>query len=332
MSVNPRSPILLQAQIVVPPAGSMGLADTTLLENPFQGPMWLDEIRFSLPVLDGTSSPALSWSALSVDLKLGNTPITRANVPISLLGKALNDGVNNSLAPGELARTNQTDAASSGVGLSAGPQRFTWKLPKPLFIPARELLRPTMYFTPYSGATARTVTIAYACRPLPLNYPTPAKLDVPWVSYFKPGFSAVPSSADITDQSTPNDIYNPWAQELHVQRFVGRFMGLPYFEADNFMGLASAQIDFNTGLTKSGTFVTAQDSFGNILVRDPTPFAHVFDVLDRSWTVNARLAPKGFYTFTVDRQWSGYPSNSIGLTQATVGISMVGWREVAYLP
>lgn len=326
MSVDPRSPLLLQAQIIVPPAGSMGLADTTLLENPFQGPMWLDEIRFRLPVSDGVMAPPLSWSAIGVDLKLGNIPITRSNTPISLLGKTLNDAFNNNFSPGEQAWTNQDD-----TGFVAGPQMFTWKLPKPLFIPARELLRPTMYFRPYAGAAARTVTICYACRPLPVNFPTPAKLDIPWVSYFSPGFSAVPSATDLSDQSTPSEIYNPWNEELHVQRFVGRFMGQPYYEADNFMGLASAQVDFTTGLTKSGTFVTAQDSFGNILVRDPTPFAHVFDFLDRSWTVNAKLPSKGFYTFTVDRQWSAYPANSLGLTAATVGISMIGWREVAYI-
>ena len=66
------SPLLLQAQIV-PPAGggSFGLADTSLLENPFRAPMWLDEIRFRLD--SGTG-----WSSMGVTgrFKCG-TPLLR---------------------------------------------------------------------------------------------------------------------------------------------------------------------------------------------------------------------------------------------------------------
>ena len=80
-----RSPLLLQAQIT-PPAGggSFGLADSTRLENPFNEPMWIDEIRFRLPDTG-------NWSRFSVELKLGETVLTKGFVPIGLLGKVLND-------------------------------------------------------------------------------------------------------------------------------------------------------------------------------------------------------------------------------------------------
>ena len=315
---NALSPLLLQAQIT-PPAGggSFGLADPTRLENPFQGPMWLDEIRFRLPTADGKTGFA-PWSRLSIELKLGELPLTRSFVPISLFGKVLNDSV---------VGGSQLENKPPGV--------FTWKLPKPLYIPARDFLRPTMYFEPYPGITTdQTVTIAYACRPIPKGTPPPRVLQLPWVSYFKPPEIAV-GSTDQTDQSTPSDLYNPWVQDLHVQRFIGRLMvtrsDLPSqtFEDDGFMSLASANINLDTGLPITGTFVSAQDSLNNILVRDPTPFAHVFDFVDRSWTVNSVLPPKGFYLFTVDRLWSAYAS-PIPYT-ATVGIGMVGWREVQYV-
>ncbi len=314
--MNPISPLILQAQIS-PPAGggSFGLADSTKLENPFQGPMWLDEIRFKLPGSEAGTLDTQAWSRLAVELKLGETPLTNGYVPISLLGKVLND--------------SESFGENSG-GATVSPGAFTWKLPKPLFIPAREFLRPTMYFQPYSGAPAKVVTIMYVCRPLPKGTPPPLVMQIPWVTYFKPpdlSCALASPATDTTNDSTPADLYNPWDEELHVQRFVGRLMGQNYGENQNHMSIASANINLTTEALASGTLVSAQDSFNNILIRDRTPFAHVFDFLDRAWTVNCILAPKGFYLFTVDRLWSGYlPSEAF---VATIGISMVGWREVS---
>lgn len=308
------SPIILQAQITLPvTGGEFGLADTTRLENPFQGPMWLDEIRFRMPIstAGGDASP-LAWSNLKVSLKLGEIPLTHGFVPIGLLGKVLNDSTG----------LEQTTS-------SLGPAMFTWKLPKPLFIPARELLRPTMYIEPgFTTVPTKTITIIYACRPLPQGTPTPKVLQLPWVTYFKPP-NLTTATSDQTDQSTPSDLFNPWDQDLHVQRFVGRLMQI-FGEDDGYMDIASALVDLNTGLPTIGTFVSAQDSFNNILIRDETPFAHVFDFVDRSWTVNCKVPPKGFYLFTVDRLWSLYTAGG-GAINATVGISMVGWREVTVL-
>lgn len=311
------SPLLLQAQITLPSGGGeIGLADTTRLENPFQGPMWLDEIRFRLPA---PFSPVLTWASISCRLKLGNLPLTQNLVPIGLFGKVLNDS------------GTAEHMVDDTVLLPRVPDLFTWKLPKPLFIPARELLRPTFYLQTFPGAPSQVVTVCYACRPLPVGTPTPRRLQLPWVASFVPPMLA--TGSDRTDVSTPADLYNPWDQDLHVQRFNGRFMvqGNTIFnqqgEEGGNMTLASVEQDLETGLVTMGTVVQAQDSFNNILVRDPTPFQHVFDMVDRAWTVNAILPPKGFYTFTMDRLWAAYTGQPI---TATCGISMVGWREVDY--
>lgn len=314
------SPLLLQTQITVPAAGEMGVADPTKLENPFQGPMWLDEIRFRLPV----ASPSLdnngvSWSSLFCKLFLGEMPLTQGNVPISLLGKGLNDSIENTYT------------------VNDSPYIFTWKLPKPLFIPARDYLKPVLYFAPFSGAASVVVTVCYACRPLPIGTPTPSVLQIPWVaSYVPPVQVTGVAAADRVDESQPSDLYNPWFEDLHVQRFVGRLMGVNNAgvggssgEENGFMALASVSPDFQSGLSNGvGTLISAQDSQNNILIRDPTPFAHVFDFIDRAWTVNCILPSKGFYQFTVERFWAQY-SGSLNFTP---GISMIGWREVVYSP
>ncbi len=314
------SPLLLEAQIS-PPAGggSFGLADPTRLENPFQAPMWLDEIRIRLPSANG-GAEAAAWSTLALELKLGNTPLTKGFVPIGLFGKTLSD--------------------ATILGSNNGMAYLTWKLPKPLFIPAREFLRPTFYCAPFSGAPTKTATLIYCCRPLARGTPTPQTLQIPWVTFYVPPNIVSGGSnqgTDRTDQSTPADLYNPWDEELHVQRFVGRLMPQnSAYDCTGLMELASAFVsldpsnvaDFSVpiGQVITGTLVSAQDSFNNILIRDPTPFAHVFDYLDRAWTVNCVLPPKGFYLFSIDRLWANFdPADAVTIT---VGISMVGWRDV----
>lgn len=316
------SPLLLQAQITLNyVGGELGLADSTTLENPFQGPMWIDEIRFRIPATNAMTTPSYAWAGLRAKFTLAGIPLTNGFVPLGLLGKVLNDSVT---------------LGEQDVG-DGSPSIFTWKLPRPIYIPAREFLRPTLYLEPgavFSPNTfPRTVTIIYACRPVAKGTPPPEKINLPWVTFFKPPYITMTTAdggSDAIDQSQPSDIFNPWPQNLHVQRFVGRLMGIPSGEDQNHMSIASANINLTTGLPTSGTFVTAQDSFNNILVRDPTPFAHLFDFIDRAWTVNAVLPPKGFYLFTVDRNWTAYKPFEEDLT-ATVGISMISYREIDYV-
>lgn len=331
------SPIILQTRITVPAGGSMGVADPTKLENPFQGPMWLEEIRFRLPTL--AAGPGVGWSSLRVELKLGDIPITNGYVPISLLGKVLNEG----------SFGNTTINTNAAVTNEIWLQSYTWKLPKPLYIPAREYLKPQMYFDPYPGAAPIDVVITYSCRPIPAGTPPPAKIRLPWVAFYQPPYIAVPTNgSDVFNTSAPSDLYNPFQQDLHVERFLGRFMvqggyalpGLGFSDGEDgyaFGDLNSARVDLTTTLPTQGTFVSGQDSFNNILIRDPTPFAHVFDFLDRAWTVHATLPPQGYYLFKIDRMWGNYNPTTISPTpapgfSATVGISMVAWREVPYLP
>src|ERR1700733_11938940 len=124
------SPILLTAHISIPPGGAMGVADSTRLENPFQGPMWLDEVRFRIPNPTSVSAAAgVGWSSLRVELKLGDIPITNGYGPISLLGKVLQEASSN---------TDEPAGTNNALLDEASLQSFTWKLPKPLYIPARE--------------------------------------------------------------------------------------------------------------------------------------------------------------------------------------------------
>ena len=352
--MNPVSPMVLQTQIsFTTVGGELGVADPTRLENPFQAPMWLDEIRFHIPYVpvDPNANPIvvqpLRWSQLYVKLYLGNTPLTNGSVPLSLVCKQLND----SAVPGSnTVNPNVPIIPREDTGHGAVPLTYnvyTWKLPKPIFIPARDYLRPVIYYVPSPAAdlplTAVAVNIMYVVRPLPKGTPTPKTIQLPWVASYVPPFMDFQATADFnaTDQSTPSDIYNPFEQDLHVQRFVGRFLNYQvgrsatstdntYGDLRSVMQFADELVDFKNNVPLSGCFVSAQDSQNNILIRDPTPFYHLFNYLDRSWTVNCILPPKGFYLFTIDRLWD-YIANTLEVEfTASVGIAMIGWRDVVF--
>jgi hypothetical protein len=242
---------------------------------------------------------------LRMRLRLGSEELTKGFVPLGCLGKVLND------------------ETSMGNG---GHNSFVWRLPKPLYVPPSELLVPSFFTAP--GASAPNDyphEVSYAGYSLE-GEPPPSEVHLPWASAWVPRKVLVPAdvatSQNYIDISKTGDFPNPFPVPLHVQRFIGRYEFGTYSESAN------------VGQDLAGflTTVTATDSAGNILVRDPTPFSHLFSPIDRCWTVNAVLPPKGFYRFRMERNFAGYAVYSGTPTYFNLGIGMVGWRTVPYRP
>lgn len=273
------SPVLLQGTVTVSPGIKQELPYGAL-QNPFKTAMLVDEVRFSYNELSGNSTNIV----LQAEMSVGRMQLTNGTVPLRSFGRALN------------YQDTRTDLC------------FTWKLPKPLYLSAEELLVISVYFLPGYLVTQRTVTVVVAGRSLPSNFPPPAVVHYPWVTTYIPPYI---SSADSLDTSQESQLCNPFNEELHVQRFTARY--------DN---MTNSGTDEYSNITEEFTTVRAIDSFGNILVRDPTPLFHLMQAPTRSWTVNARLASKGFYLFTVERFWAAIAA------AGSVAISMVGHHDV----
>ena len=290
------SPVMLSATLVVPINSVRGLADSTQLQNPSRTAMWLDEIRFFVSF--GTSDFSTLSLQLRVSLKLGRTPITNGFVPIGLLGKLLN--------PYETIYLQYTSGAF-----------YTWKLPKPLYIPAGEYLIPAVQHIGVAGITAdANVRITYAGRSTPSGRPAPSVLNVPWATAF-----VAPSrgTGAFTDQSYETDLVNPFNEPLRVQRFLGDVV---LADSNNNRTYGNSVI---CSIGSRFTTVRMVNSNGAILARDPTPFNHLFNITDRAWTVNALLPPKGFYTAYLAQDYSLLDLASVTITPI---ISMIGHREV----
>src|SRR5258706_8657347 len=276
------SPILLQGTVTVSP-GQKAEVPFAAVQNPFKTAMLVDEIRFSANATGSNTTNLV----LQAEMFVGRVPLTNGPIPLRSFGRTL----------------NWYDACFQNSIPS------TWKLPQPMYIHAVERLIIKIYYLPGFLVPDRTVTTIVVGRSLPANQPPPKVVHFPWVAHFMTPFA---ENVDQVDTSTEANLMNPFREVLHVQRFIGRY--------DNLANSASTREV--SGLTEKETNVRASDSFGNILVRDPTPFAHLFQAPTRTWTINSQLAPNGFYLFTVDRTWDA------GAFSGTVAISMVGHHDV----
>jgi len=274
------SPILLSGVITPPGIGAtQGLADSSLMQNPFNTPMWIDEVRMR----------RVSGSGNSLDthlkLTLGRIPVTHGFVPVGALGKRL--------------------AGFTSNGDFDDPLYLTWRLPRPLLIPAGEYLVPMLY----AASSASGWRISYAGRSLPKEFAIPPIVQVPYATPFVAATRVDPTD-DTTQVSHETDLVNVFDVPLFVQRFVGRLL------------VDSA---WNAYASRELLMLRMYDSIGKILVRDETPFGHVFSELEDSWTVHTQLAPKGFYTATLLENYS-LLARGAGAVQAA--ITLVGHREV----
>lgn len=300
------SPIVLSASVSVS-ANQILEPETTRLQNPYKTAMLLEEIRFRMPfVLGAASAEWPPFLSVRAELRMGRLMMTNGFVPV-----------------GNLCRRTIEE---NGDSLGNANVWHTWKLAKPLYVPKGEFVIPRIQLDPRYGSptSAMPIQVSYAGRSLPVDCPVPRSISLPWATHFDIPKLAYSSGNTDSTISTPGQLVNPFEKSIFVQRFIGRTLRQ---SSETILGNTVNELGFFTGDSipaSTQTVVRAVDSFGNILVRDPTPFTHLFQFLDRSWTVNSMLSPKGFYIFTVDRNYTATVAN---LTFAHA-ISMVGYREV----
>lgn len=301
-----KSPILLTGTVTLTTGQQKEITDPSRMQNPFRTAMLIDEIRFKLQSgINVSGLPA--HEAFSADLRLGRLPLTDGFIPLGNFVQRLNyDTV-----------SGWADDGTTGD--------FTWRLPRPLYVPPGEqitikLRADTDASSTFAGATT-VWNVIQAGRSLSSDDKRPDVINVPWVSKYKsPIVVPDPSLGVVTQESTEADLRNPFNEPLHVQRFVGRMVTYKASVA------ASEKEVYDVHAWEPG--VRAADSFGRILVRDPTPFQHLFQYLDFNWTVHSMLEPKGFYRMILQTDFTNVVASTYSMFHT---ISMVGHREVNLL-
>lgn len=268
------------------------------LRNPLQQGMYIDEFRFTMTTARVAGG---AWyggvpDALRIALRLGNTELTKGLIPAALLG-----------------RPRDWFAESPSV-LS----NFIWRLPKPMYIPRQT----TISVQVQQQEDFRTATpLLMAVDAAMVGRPTldnPKFVNVPYAAHFQ---GSLVTSGTTVDQSTRNDLRNPFRVPLHVNRFAATnwavadgtdptsslpklALGAP-FDAPGACGANSIQL------------FDQDDRFG---VRDVTPPGGFAALSDRSWRVDSTLASNAYFVADLST------TLSTGYSSTRQAIAMIGYR------
>lgn len=302
----PASPVHLSAGALLQPGASAAVPVASLL-NPMGQDMEILEVKFEIQgEPGGINFSASLGGTVSCEFMLGSHKITNGSIPVWAFGRAEN-------LDGE-SMSGLSDQANGVIYYG-----YSWRLPRPLYIPAGAVLAPTLVNSGLFPNPA-FVRIGYSARTV---FTQPKRVCVPWVAkYTSKVFNPI-DSAD-NDQSTPFDLMNPHSEPVFLQRFCGRTL--------------IRQIDDNATEDQpasfGGQYLTMRmvDSYGRPIVRNYTPFRSVFNAATRSWELDngAQLDPGGFYTVNLKKAASTSTGN-YALASGQAFVSMVGWRELGGL-
>lgn len=292
---------------------TQGGVNTEALRNPTGAPMEILEVKWQMRSLPPLATNGMaSGGVLGCKLELGKIKLTNGFVPIWLFGRCEN------------FFADTPEIVPFGAGAASIPLEFSWKLPRPLFVPSGAVIVPTFE---HRGVTQGPVDvqISYSGRQLSMGARPPPVICAPWAA----SYVSIPFQDTVTgtDLSRETDLVNPFDVPIHLQRFTGR---LSVASLAVTVGVANAQIysDAFTYGAELDMTVTMADSAGNFVVKNALPFRQVFGGSTRSWEVHGIMPPRSFYAVLVQHAARPVGALTFVLTrQCHVGLT--GWREVA---
>lgn len=297
------SPLHLSSSLVLA-SGTNGTPPNAALKNPMGQDMEILEIKFEVSgKFSDEKFVEVFGGTIACELVMGTYKITNGSIPVWNFGRAEN-----------VDREQQIDATDD-LAVTA----YTWRLPRPLFVPAGAVVTPNFTHTALSPNTLN-VRVGYSARTV---FTKPKRIYMPWVAkYLSKSFN--PLSAGGVDSSTDLDLVNPHIEPFNIQRFVGRTLTVD--------GTGSMHESTPLFFNEQTLNVRMADSYGRPIVRSFTPFRSVFTPLTRSWDMDngAQLDPESFYRvdLRVDPITTDPFNPVFALTAGQAFISMIGWREL----
>lgn len=276
--------------------GTKGVANNSLLRNPFRTPMLIDQINFAIEMDVAANSGGDGGTTMQVEFSLGPLQLSRGYQPISAFCKTMDWAA--------LAETNYLNWSN-----------WIWRPAKPIYIPAGEYLVPTFYNAGLCSGT-RDVRITYIGRSLPKGYADPKTVDLPWVTSFVGTTRA--GGTDFTDQSNEIDLANPFTVPLNLYRMTGRVSNSSSSTQQDSMCQQSATVP----VAAAYTFIRMVSSDNNVIICNDTPMHLVFGT-PQALDIKTILEPNSFFRAFLIENYA-----SIGGTSYTPVISILGDREV----
>lgn len=154
-----------------------------------------------------------------------------------------------------------------------------WRLPKPLYVPPGEYVIPSIN-NPSGVATSYLFRIAYLGRELPDEEPIPDEVTLPFIGNYTA--LAGTDGQVYQDESKSNQLCNPFSEPLYVYRMMGgtRSIGRSFIDTTTYRELLKVSI---------------MNSRGDTIVRDPTPFQHLFPQRGPGWLVKTVLQSSEYW-------------------------------------
>lgn len=303
---QPIAPIHLSAAVQLQPGASSGVSSNALM-NPMGQDMELLEMKFMVSTTLSTSTllPQPFGGSIGVDLSLGNFKLTNGSVPVWGLGRAENLAVETVAGFYDAVVTNWFVACI-----------YSWRLPRPMFVPAGAVVAPKFSHFGYVPNTL-TVRVGYSARSV---VKSPRVSYIPWAStYSSKVFNPITTAS--SDVSQEKNLLNDTGRTFNLQRFTGR---------TQFTSQAGTAYEADPA-TFATRYLTLRmsDSYGRPLVRNYVPFRSVFGDITRSWEleeVGAQLDPGAYYRVLLKKATMTM-AGSQSLGQAQAFVTMVGWRE-----
>jgi hypothetical protein len=181
------------------------------------------------------------------------------------------------------------------VGFVGQDLHAVWRFKKPFYIAPQKHIAIKLYWnaslTPQPGVVSPNtvnVTVSLFGRALPENYPVPATVYVPYMTSFVPP-PTLNTATPALLKSVPNDLGNPYREELRVTRLTGFC---------NSFTAAAAGEDVGVGI--SLVTVRMAEYRGSIVIRDPTPFYGAFNLTTRAWDIDCVLPAGGYYSTLIN--------------------------------
>lgn len=274
------------------------------LRNQSRMPVLIDEIRLINTSFD-------SQPQMGIELRLGNVFLTRDFAPYNLFGARL---------------------GTPNIGSVQ-----TWRLPEPLFlVPGEEISARFMNLSrdDNSDYTGQNFNICLVGRALEECSVYPSMISVPYLTWYATPWRQE-GVDDYIDESNDTDLVNPFDSDMKVQRFVGavisRSVAFPYIVFETFNTSPSASLPgghADNNIENLFYSVSMVDHLANPTIRNAAQWDSVFSALDRSWLVNTKLPPKGYYLATVNAALDAKIPASGTTYQYQALIGMIGSREV----
>lgn len=308
-------PLVLQSNITgFTAAGTVRtLNDPLVFQAPGKGALLVEALSFAFD----------QFAPHEVMIMCGRAKLTNGYVPITSI-----------LTPQEARKWT-----SNGWAAAPPPPdnaAATWRFDVPMYVPVGTRLSFMWRAAPLNPAVGanpvRLVTkveVAAKCRQLPVNYPEPKVVAVPWATVFNP-----PGTTEVADdtvaalfRSVIGDVSNNFRSALRVRHFIGASVTpeAGMMDNDGPRGGAGPQQDMTQRRIAQ---IQIRDWLGNNIVRDPTLLAHLCQAIRREWKVDFALPPTRSLFVTMDERHAavgGALATAINVIRSS--LALIGWRQ-----